>query len=691
LDETVAGLSDKFKLKSVRLYNTCNKGRIVPRTDDNTWINNHIALKASVPLTAAKQFGPLLYDDATDFSTPGTPDIAMKGAIYTFETQAATGNRGDATCVVVGGYYDTDSHETYYRLDFLESDGTSFRDILRNHQYIVNIKSVKGRGHATPQEAFESKSVNMTVEILDWDEGGMGHIVFDGQFVLSVSQDEYTFSRDARTGNQGDNVLYVFTDYATTAPSPAQSGWYVEKITDAAGTPVDWLTLTPALGVENNKTTVVFTFGENNTSAERSATVWIAAGRLRYPVTVTQSLTPDIGLSILDWASKPITELVFTSAVDVVPVPQVFTVNWAPQTSILKEAVYQIHAVPFPVSGITPTIGNVAAGGGPVSYTVAPPAITTTEVAGDPFIEKAMRIEFMVSNGAVYESKMLFLRQINYHTMTNEAAYYILNGNSYNFYVKSNTSWVVGSYSDPNGILDFSASGSEAAFLAQSGGYDTNPGNKFAFKLITDPTGVKNGSLATVTFHDPTGKMTDVTATIKGITCGIDGTAIAQTIGNNEYLTHRYGSGASQRCWMVQNSKEGHYAETTYEGKKPGERGYYYAYRDAASACPPGWHLPSVQEAEDLMAEALKHDNELNSIGRWWWGYLAGFGDAFGGDYDHANKGWYNWDLIGLWWYDTPTPGIRTYFAGFERGMRKESSSGPNDLLTVRCVQDYNK
>jgi hypothetical protein len=166
----LTALKSVFKLRSASLYNTNTNGRIAPnsanvqQSGDSVWVT-----AASLPATPVNYLGPVVY---RDFTAPGTVDVAMKGAIYLFETKAPVSTDSlsplSATCVVVGGLYNTDTAESYYRVDFLNNG--NFQDILRNHQYLVNITSVTGRGYQTPDEAYRNKAVNMGVTIIVWDD-----------------------------------------------------------------------------------------------------------------------------------------------------------------------------------------------------------------------------------------------------------------------------------------------------------------------------------------------------------------------------------------------------------------------------------------------------------------------------------------------------------------------------------------
>jgi len=170
LDPTnLSALKSVFKLKSINLYNTLTNGRIVPNSAN---VQGDSVIAPSLPATPGKYVGPLLYDKSSDFSSPGVVDVAMKGAIYLFETKAPDSSEPlsplDATCVVIGGLYDTDTAQSYYRVDFIKND--KFRDILRNHRYLVNITSVTGRGYQTVDEAYRNKAVNMNVNIIVWND-----------------------------------------------------------------------------------------------------------------------------------------------------------------------------------------------------------------------------------------------------------------------------------------------------------------------------------------------------------------------------------------------------------------------------------------------------------------------------------------------------------------------------------------
>ena len=282
-----------FKLKSVHVYNTNTSGRIVPISDAG-YIENMIAKKTSLPYPVTPVVGPIGY---TDFTPPGITDIAMKGAIYLFETAAKNvGNILEETCIVVGGLYGTDATPTYYRLDFFASNGTTHLDILRNHRYLCNIVEVGGRGYSTIEEARKAGSFNMKANTLVWGEGEIHNIVFDKRYMLGVSQDFFKLSENAHGPTDIDNILRVTTDYP--------EGWSATVWADKAGTipvPNDavsalpWLRISPALGAGGAQLDEMRLTVDANARDERAAYIHIRAGRLMCLVTVVQEFFVTVG------------------------------------------------------------------------------------------------------------------------------------------------------------------------------------------------------------------------------------------------------------------------------------------------------------------------------------------------------------------------------------------------------------
>ncbi|MDH6307064.1 uncharacterized protein (TIGR02145 family) [Parabacteroides sp. PF5-5] len=680
-----------FELTSIRVYNYNNKGRVAPTKGWSDADNKMTS--PDVPAEATLTKGPLLYD-GTDITTA---KVKSEDVIYLFEAVKGTDSKlGSNTCLVLGGTYEGDTY--YYRVDFTkkENDKWVYLDLLRNHKYVVSVTAVKGPGFKDPGDAFNSLPVNIEANILEWDEGGMENVAFDGQFYLSVSQDEYNLSKDARSSLFADNVIYVKTDYQ----SGSESGWKVEKIVNADNETqaVTWVSLDQNTGVKDVKSERYFKVEENTSGSSRKAKIIFAAGRLRYPVYVTQSIYSTLQLHVTDNLGNPIEEMIFSSSFNVRPGQKTFKVNWIPSSSPLTVFKHPMSYYPFPTTApdITPSLGNIAAGIGTANYTVWPQAMTAENVELDPFYEKNIRLEFQATNGSETVSKELILRQVHYNRTHKPKKYYYLDGNTYSFGVKSNTAWVVASYSDPHGILDMTAS----EITSQSGGYNVSSGTPFRFKMKADTDGSLSGKSAIITFKDPTGNMaTMTTATITGLSCGAAGGATKITMGasGREYLIHAYGG----TCWMVENLAEDPILpeeimpdaayHKTYDGHAEGERGYYYQWGAALYSCPDGWKLPSKKNHADLWA--LLRDDE-STPGRDYWNVSKTARDLHGG-YWVRSTGFERWGGSGGFWLDEDN----MYFevnslavnpaGSIQFGAPKNNATGNgvrNGRETVRCI-----
>lgn len=103
--------------------------------------------------------------------------------------QGANAEPGDANhtnrcAIVVEGSYQGHA-DTYYRIDF--RNGTVLADLLRNHRYLVSIRSVQGDGEATPEEAYETRRVNIAATVLEWNDWSQD-VYFDGVDHVYVKQ-----------------------------------------------------------------------------------------------------------------------------------------------------------------------------------------------------------------------------------------------------------------------------------------------------------------------------------------------------------------------------------------------------------------------------------------------------------------------------------------------------------------------
>lgn len=485
-----SGTPIPFELKHVYIIKPNNRYTVVP----------DITKAADIPTVPNGTTAFSLSDSESKFvfdaSLTGhtSRDIYIPEADIKMATSGKPGddNHTNRMAIVVGGCYNSNTTETFYRIDFAK-DG-SLMNALRNHLYQFNISKVSGDGYPDVETAYKSRSMNMAVDINEWDETDMGNIVFDGQNTLSVSQDEYYFSREEINTKGEDNILYIKTDYKAPT-NDGISGWYVEKIVDEADKDVTWVSLSPDHGDPDEKTEVVLMVEENNTGAERSAIIWIAAGRLRYPITVTQSFASAISIQILDEVNQPIEKLVFLGKAPIEQ--QSFTVNWEPKTADVIITSETIGGNAFPTSSDTPQTGVIFDGNGTKTYTFAPPAYTDEEINNEtnPFIEKISIITFTITNGLDNASASIYLRQKNYNLVTDVESDYVLSDNTQqkNIHVRANFDWIIKDVDDPYGVLV--AGGNN--MLTQTGGNNTSPGDVLTLMLAKE-NGSNTAKTATI-------------------------------------------------------------------------------------------------------------------------------------------------------------------------------------------------
>jgi hypothetical protein len=374
---------------------------------------------------------------------------------------------------------------------------------------------VKARGHEDPEEAFNSKSVNMEAEILRWDESGMTNIAFDGQYYLSVSKNTFSFSREIYNKDGTNNLLRVKTNFSYPGE---KTGWYIDTIVDITNpiAPVvcNWLTPSIRRG-DPDVLTDIFLYLDSNkrdNAIVRKAEILLAAGWLRYPITVTQSLLEI--MFTFDGIPPQNNELIFPAKAGVQPGSQSFNVDWTPRTADFIVYKTIVSETPFVNFSITPDIFGIITNGNsgqPLpQYAIAPPSYTGLD---NSFYESAMKVVFAVSDGENTEEKSLILRHICYSRTTTALTEYSLTNypstGYHTFYVKSNSTWNIGAVT-PGGALTLPSGPS--VFLNQGGAGNIYQGEPFNFRFAE---GVNDGEEVTITFHDPTGNAPDTYVTIR--------------------------------------------------------------------------------------------------------------------------------------------------------------------------------
>ncbi len=179
-----AGRSIPFDITSVYVVRPNNFYRLVP---DAAKTQSGLP---SVPTVAT----PLEVSDAASFCYTVTGG-GITREIYIPEADIKSGGidrHRDRMALVVGGIFDNSGIETFYRVDF--GDGEDLDDVLRNHIYTFSIHGVLVAGEPTVEAAYGSQSINMQVDIHDWDEGFNWNIWFENSKYIAMNRQQLTFS-----------------------------------------------------------------------------------------------------------------------------------------------------------------------------------------------------------------------------------------------------------------------------------------------------------------------------------------------------------------------------------------------------------------------------------------------------------------------------------------------------------------
>lgn len=172
------GASD-FTLTEVHVFRANNKIKLIP---DALAVEDPPMVDApSIPYGTAFLTSPVTKTAAGDV------DEIIQLYIPESEAVAESGNRlNGATVVVVGGIFAGDTETTYYRADF-DPDDTSgvFGQVLRNYQYVFNIKEVTARGWPNAQDAADNYPSSLVVTVQAWEDFASDMHFGENRFAVS--------------------------------------------------------------------------------------------------------------------------------------------------------------------------------------------------------------------------------------------------------------------------------------------------------------------------------------------------------------------------------------------------------------------------------------------------------------------------------------------------------------------------
>lgn len=440
------GLGNTFTIADVNVHNAQSEALIAPAT---AHLTGEVVSAPSIPGTSSRLTTPITYSH-----TPADYGFVREIYIAEADNHVAGLANNQMTCLLVSGYYNGSTVKSWYRIDFYErtqdpSTAQSRLDILRNHRYKVNITSVGGPGYATEAEALNSSPINMSTEIIVWNEGEMNDIVFDGQYFLKVNMDEVNLFSEGRA-----QTIKVETDH------PA--GWSIEA-SDS------WVTYTPTTGITTTPTEVAIsasTFTSTPPALDyRDGYLTIKAGKLSKKIKVHQSNEPELTIEVTP------NELIFRKSGS-----NVKTVTVTTYPADLARSFSRVGTIPWTLPGTA--TGIPADGLTETTYAIRPPVNGTNNVLNSTITVFVTRNGKMVSQDITVRqlaTDLLF----SYET-TNP--YPAIGGTNLTFKVTSEAAWNILTTS-PAGVVTIPNT-QHAAATDEVVGFKLEPNPTFAQRTV---------------------------------------------------------------------------------------------------------------------------------------------------------------------------------------------------------------
>ena len=443
-DEVGKGSTD-FKIKSVRVYRYATS--MYMTGTQSTTFNFNGTTREALPHTPEHV---AIAEDASHLKFE-----AAKGGVNGYVRNiyipeiSNQGDKNKRTCLVIGGYYNNSDKETFYRVDFIHTDKnasgqetTKQLDVLRNHRYRFNITKIKGPGTSTPGEALITEPVNITCDVVVWDEAKIDQIVYDGQYYLAVSKDKFHFGKDATSEN-----ITIRTNWPQGYKIVDETGKVWATSTDEATANNQWVYFTANDNQKliNQDMSTTLNVLDNKTGADREITykqLFVQAGRIKWPLKVTQSNKIELDIKLYEQdkttgqiSAKTITNLQLTEGVvtsklvavrytkgarlEKLPLttPERFTWRFVSNDPQKGEAVYEVA---LPQGSTTPDDLNIT-------------ELTRFRVTkGDAEAYADLTIHFMRYDAIPYSDKALTMNMTGYNEK------YVLINLPAKFYIKAN-------------------------------------------------------------------------------------------------------------------------------------------------------------------------------------------------------------------------------------------------------------
>lgn len=276
--------SRSFRIASVAVYRPNDRIQIAPNRLASA--DTPQVTEPSVPPGAGKSPVPVGVAAAE-------ADPSAVGGIYVPEAAGETdaaAQLSDATCIVVGGYYDGASELSYYRIDFNPGvEGHPFGQVLRNHKYVFRIKKVTGTGWSDAASAAENRATSIVAQVEAWEDFTT-EMYFDGDNYLGVSSRTLTLGYVAGKSGRVDVQATVPYTIQWLDASGVPTGTAVTGVgATLTGNSNFTVSIGRDAGADDAVSYLLFTASQDNrTDRNVVSRLRVSGGRWTFDITVTQ-------------------------------------------------------------------------------------------------------------------------------------------------------------------------------------------------------------------------------------------------------------------------------------------------------------------------------------------------------------------------------------------------------------------
>ena len=323
-DEKAGGI-EGITLTKVFFYNTNTTGRVSPFENGIYWdeVNRKAkqpsildpapAVTGKIDRTSSIVDEKILLREVYVPEAVNAPTAATQGANGETLPENNTENYLKRPYIVVGltgADKSRPDKETFFRIDYLkrtgaEADATyEYLPLLRNHRYLVNIKAVGGPGFDTEEDARKGPAANIMYNVVVWNESMMSDVLYDGQYMLGVSADHFTFYREG--GSLTAKVQTSWPEGFTIEGLPAWIGYSIKPSNPDKTAPTDEKTVTFTVTEHVDASRMWPEKPEDAQDALKAA--YVKAGRMKWFLGFEQSKDINVTLQIFadEACSRPL-------------------------------------------------------------------------------------------------------------------------------------------------------------------------------------------------------------------------------------------------------------------------------------------------------------------------------------------------------------------------------------------------